>query len=221
MGLLSWGQNLGKNTAKNRLEKYQEKMAPERAIEQSKQDITTQIENLPEYQISQEAKDRLSLLQESATNLEQQASEQTDVAKSRAGMYMAPGTGAASQDIEKATASQVGALQQMGGSNFLSNITKVGQSEQQAYDELIKNNITYQEQSDQALMNALSTEAGMKMQAAGLKAQGLEGMIQERDKSFQSQLSKAQTGLQYDIAKLSLDQQQRTAQENKKFLGIF
>lgn len=173
--------------------------------------------SIPDYQISQEAQDRLALLEQSAANIEQQAGEQTNIARSRAGMFQAPGTGAASQDIERATASQVGALQQTGGAGFLSAITKVGQSEEQAYEELTRNNIAYKQQSEQALMNALSTEAGMKMQAAGLRAQGLEGMIQEKDKVFQSQLSKAQTGLQYDLTMYSTDQMKKAAEEQSKF----
>lgn len=211
-----------KSTTQEYVDKYGLKKAAALSAGLSQGSIAAQIETLPEYEISQEAKDRLALLEESAAGLEESAAEQTSVAKSRAGMFMAPGTAQTSQDIERATASQVGALQQMGGSGFLSNITKVGQTEEQAYENLIRNNMAYKEQSEQALMNAMSTEAGMKMQAAGLRSQGLEGMIQEKDKVFQSKLNKAQTGIQAELTMYSTEQMKKAVEANKpKILGLF
>lgn len=192
------------------------------AIEAQQTDIEQSITDLPEYEISDEAKQRLALLQEAGAGLVEGAEEQTDLARMRAGMIEGPGAAQSRRDIEASTAGQVQAIQNIGGAGALGAATQVGLGEQAAYEDLIASNLMAKEQGESALMNALQTKAGMRREAAGLEAQGLEGMIAEKDKVFQSQLQKAQTGLQYDISQLAMDQQARIAKENKKkILGLF
>lgn len=192
--------------------------------ESSKQqaDIRERIEGISEYEISPEAKQRMELLQEAGQGMVSGAEEATDIAQMRAGMVEAPGAGQGARDIRGATAGQVQAIQQIGGAGALGAATQVGLGQESAYEDLTRSNMAYKEQSESALMGALQTEAGIRTQAAGLESQALEGMISEKDKVYQSQLNKAQTGLQFDISQLAMEEQARSAKANKpKILGLF
>ncbi len=203
--------------------KKEEAAAAEEAYFKSQSDKIKQgIENMPEYQISDEAKQRMELLQQTGSEMVSGAEEQTDVARMRAGMFEAPGTGQSRRDIEGATARQVQAIQQMGGSGALGAAAQVGLGEERAYEDLIQSNMQYKDQSQSALMGALQTEAGLRTQAAGMEGQALEGMISEKDKVWQSKMNKAQTGLQYNISELAMERQASIAENsNKKFMGLF
>jgi len=184
--------------------------------------IDERIENLPEYQISDEATQRMELLQQTGAEMVSGAEEATGLAKMRAGMVEAPGASQAQRDIEGASSRQVQAIQQMGGAGALGAAAQVGLGEEAAYEDLIRSNMQYKEKSESALMGALQTEAGIRTQAAGLEGQALEGMISEKDKVYQSQMNIAQTGIQFDVSKLAMEEQRRSAEVNKpKILGLF
>lgn len=185
-------------------------------------DISKQIQGISEYEISPEATQRMELLEQTGESMVEGAEEATDIARSKVGMTEAFGAGQARRDIEATTAQQTQTAQQLGGPGFLGAISKIGLGEEQAYEDLAISGMQQQRQSESALMGALQTEAGIKTQAAGMEAQALEGMAAEKEKVFQSQLSKAQTGLQFDISKLAMDEQSRIAKRNKpKILGLF
>lgn len=184
--------------------------------------ISEKIEGLQEYEISPEAKQRMELLQQAGEGMVSGAEEATDIARMRAGMVEAPGAGQGRKDIQGATSGQIQAIQEIGGAGALGAATRVGLGQESAYEDLVRSNMAYKEESESALMGALQTEAGIRTQAAGLEAQALEGMISEKDKVYQSQLNKAQTGLQFDISQLAMDEQARAAEQKpNKILGLF
>jgi len=184
-------------------------------------DIEQQIADLQTYQVSPESEQRLALLEQGAVDLREVGQESTDIARMQAGMTQAPGSSQALKDIQASTSGQVQAIQQMGGSaSGLGAISQVGLNQSQAMKDFAKSNLAYKSQSETALMNALRNQAQMEAQAAGLESQGLEGMIAEKDKVYQSQLNQDLTGLQFDITKLGMEQQKKSA-ETASQSGIF
>lgn len=184
--------------------------------------ISEKIADLPQYKISDEANQRLALLEQAGVDIESAAQEQTDVARMKSGQIEGPGASQALRDIRSSTSGQVGALQDMGGSGFLSSITQVGLNERNAMKDYTMGNLGYRAQSESDLMSALRNQTQAQSQSSMLQAQGLEGMISERDKAYQSELSQAQTGLQYDITKLSMEQQNKIAENTgPKLFGLF
>jgi len=188
-------------------------------------EIEQQISGLQTYEIPEEAKQRLALLEQGATDLRESGQESTDIARMQAGMYQAPGSGQALGDIQRSTSGQIQAIQQIGGSaSSLGAIAKVGVTEQQALKDFAKSNLAYRSQAETGLMNALRNQSQLESQAASLESQGLEGMIAEKDKVYQSELNKDLTGLQFDITKLGMEQQKKAAETASRsgiFGGIF
>lgn len=184
--------------------------------------LRERIENMPAYQMAPETQQQLEMLQEKSGEMITGAEEATDIARMQAGMVEAPGQGQAREDIRQSTAAQAQAMGQMGGAGFLGGITKLGLQEDQAYADLAQSNILYKDQAEQNLTGALQTEAGIRTQAAGLEAQGLQIKAGEREKEYQSELNRFSTGLQYDIGDLAMRQQNKIAKQNRpRILGIF
>lgn len=212
-----------KNMGVNRYHKalkdvnYQVEGAPESTLAS---DIESRIGDIPTYEISPEAQQRMDLLEQAGTGLQESAQESTDLARMQAGMVEAPGSAQARRDIQRSTMGQVGALQEMGGSGFLGAISKVGMNEQSAMKDFAMSSLAYKSQSETELMSALRNQSQAESQAAALQSQGLEGMIAEKDKVYQSEMNKNLTGIQYDITKLGMEQQNRAAQAEKQS-GIF
>lgn len=184
-------------------------------------EIDQQVSDLQTYEVSDEANQRLALLEQGAADLRESGQEGTDIARVQAGMVQAPGSGQALKDIQSSTSGQVQAVQQMGGSaSGLGAISQIGLNQSQAMKDFAKSNLAYKSQSETGLMNALRNQTQMESQAASLESQGLEGMIAEKDKVYQSQLNKDLTGLQFDITKLGMEQQ-TVAAETARTSGIF
>ena len=183
--------------------------------------IEEKISNIPTYQVSPEAQRRLELLQQSGSDLTQSAQEVTDIARMRAGMMEAPGSGQALSDIRQSTASQTRAIQEAGGQGFLGTLQDIQLGERQALKDYATTGLAYKSGAETDLMRALRGQSQAEAQAAQLESQALEGMISEKDKVYQSELMKAQTGLQYDITKLGMEQQRKAAEEagRSTFLG--
>lgn len=197
--------------------KFGKEDAPESTLPS---EIEQQISDIPAYEISPEAEQRLKLLQEAGTGITEAAGEAVDISRMQAGAVEAPGAAAAREDIQRSTSGQVSALQEMGGAGFLGAISQVGLGRQEARKEFAMSNLAYKSQAETGLMSALRNQAQAEQQASMLEAQGLEGMIAEKDKVYQSELAKAQTGLQFDITKLSMEQQKRASEEAGRS-GIF
>lgn len=211
-----WGSLIGMFS--NALSGYRENLEAENlSAQQSYMDIQSKIEGLPTYEISPEAEQRLKLLQEAGVGLTETAEEATDIARMRAGAAEAPGAGIAREDIRQSTAGQIQAIQEMGGgASALGAVSEVGLTEQKALRDLARTTLAYRSQAESDLMSAVRSEAGIKAQAAGLEAQGLEGMIAEKDKVYQSELDKALTGVQFDITRLAMEQQAIMAQQQNQ-----
>ncbi len=187
----------------------------------TKSDIEEKMVGMSVYNISDEAQQRLDLLQSGAADLRESGQEMTDIARAQAGSYMAPGSGDALEGIQESSSRQAQAITEMGGSpSSIGAISKVGLGEQQALRSFAKSNLAYRSEAETGLMNALRSQSQLEGQAASLESQGLEGMIAEKDKVYQSQLNKDLTSLQFDITKLSMDQQKKAA-ETQRSSGIF
>lgn len=188
-------------------------------------DIEKQIADLQTYEISPEAEQRLKLLDQSGVDLREAGQEQTDIARSQAGVVEAPGSSQALKDIRASTAGQIQNIQQMGGgAGSLGAISQVGLTEQKAMKDFAKSNLAYRSQAETGLMSALRNQSQLEQQAAMLDAQGIEGMIAEKDKVFQSQQNKELTSMQFDITKLGMEQQKKaadTASRSGIFGGLF
>ncbi len=192
--------------------KYRERIEAERAKMGAKYTaISDKIEGLTDYEISQEARDRLSGLQESGEEVRDITGEATDIAEARASRDL-PGMDLYKRDVRQDVANKIEAIQQIGGSGSLNAITEAGLEEQGNLSELNKENLSYKMQSQKDLSNALMSEARAGIEATQMGAAGLQGMVQERGKAYESKLNKELTGIDWDINKLAVEQMGYQAQ---------
>jgi len=167
--------------------------------------ISDKISGLTDYEISPEAQQRLAALEESGETMKGLTGEATDIARARTGQE-APGAQIARGDIRQAVAGKMSAIQQIGGAGALGAITEAGLEEQGALRGLAKENLEYKAQASKDLSNALMAEAQTGAQATQMGAAGLQGMVQERGKVYESQLNKALTSIDFDINTLATEQ---------------
>jgi len=196
----TWGANIGSG------KRYREAKEAENArMGAMYQGISDKISGLPDYEISPEAIQKLEALQQSGETMKGLAGEATDIAQARTSQD-APGMAIEKGDIRQAVAGKMSAIQQIGGAGSLDAIVKTGAQEQGVLRGLNRENLAYKAQAQKDLSNALISEAQIGSQAAQMGAAGLQGMVQERGKVYESQLNKALTAIDFNINTLATEQ---------------
>lgn len=188
-------------------------------------ELESSLSNIPTYQIPEEAQQYLDLLNQTGEDLGKSKdiyNSAVDIARTQASMGDAPGASQARQDINQSTASQVQNIMEAGGGGVdaLGAISQVGLNEQQALRDLAKTNTQYQAQAKQNLQGALMGQAGFEsgliQQQAALKGAGLQTMLGEKNKVFQSNLDKYLTMTDYELAQLGVSQSELEALRNRR-----
>jgi hypothetical protein len=184
------------------------------------------IENMTRYEIPDEVRQNLELMQQTQQDLgasaeairgtTELAGEATDIARARTGAAEMPGEAIARKDIQQSTAGTVQNLLEAGGgsASTLGAIAQAGLSEQSAFGNLAMQRSQYRSQAEQDLANSLRSEAGFTAQAesqaagletqgAGLVSQGLMTSAQQQQQQFEYGREQELTGLQFDIDQIA------------------
>lgn len=192
-------------------------------LDKQKKDLEASLANIPEYEIPQEAKDYLAMLEQTSEDLSKTGDiyqNAVDIAKTQSASSEAPGAGIAREDIQASTAQQLQYLRESGNVGAIGAVANVGSSEQQALRDLAKTNLQYKSAASQNLQGALMGQAGFEsnllQQQASLKGAGLQAMIGEKDKSYQSNLNKYLTMTDYQLAQLGVSQQEIENLRNRR-----
>jgi hypothetical protein len=204
---------------------YGKKAQMKKGINAQKKGLEGSLQNIPTYEIPQEATDYLKMLEQTSQDLEgtqKPYDEAVQIARNKASMGEAPGSELARQDIQQSTAGQIQNIKEAGGGgvNALGAIAKTGMSEQAALRDLAKTNLQYQENADQNLQGSLmgqsQNKANLLQQQAALKGAGLQSMVGEKGKQYQSNLDKYLTMTEYQINQLGLSQADLESLKNRR-----
>lgn len=194
------------------------------------QDIRSQIESTPTYQIPEETQQLLDLYKTTGEQLQGLSSlgkEATSIAKAESGASEMPGTALARRQIEAGTAGTVQNIVEAGGGSTasLGAIAQAGQNELNAMRDLAFQNQQFKQQASdeykQALMNQAGLESSLLSQSANLQAAGLQTMIGQKGLQYQSELDKARTLQQFDITQLGnlMAQEEARKSRNTQLIG--
>lgn len=187
--------------------KRRERMEAARAEEAAKyQEVRNKVDQLPEYQVSPEAKEKLALLQETSKDISQIGQEVTDIA-SRKLSGESPEATIDRKLITNNNAEMLQAIQESGAGGGA--IVNAGKQTQSEYSGLSRKNLAYRMQAEQDLVSAKNNQAQLGVSGAQMKAEGLSGIISEQGKVYQSSLDKALTGIEMDITRLTGNQMQQ------------
>lgn len=194
--------------------------------------VKNKINQLPIYDIPTEALDYLKMLEQASQQLgdiKEKSSglygEAVDIAKSQSAIQEAPGASIARDDIKQSTAQQIQNIKEAGGSGVgvIGAISNVGLSEQDALRDLAKQSALYKSQAARNLQGALSGQAGFEAnvgssilgQQASLEGAGLQTMIGEKGKVFDSNLNKSLTEIDYLMADQAAKRSEEEAKKNR------
>ncbi len=213
------------------------KRKAEDAIAAQTQGIKEGISGMADYEIPEETKRNLELMEQTQAQLGESAEavrgtvglaeEATDIARARTGRTEMPGEALARRDLQQSTAGTVQNIMQAGGgAGALGAIAQAGLGEQSAFGQLAQQRAMMRDQASQGLSDALRSQAGMtaqaEAQAAGLEAQGagmtssgLMAMAGQKEKQFGYGRDKELTGLQFDIDQLGGMKAQEQARRDR------
>ena len=197
---LIWGLSSASKQKKNEAE-----------IEASKSELEESLVGQSLYETPEEAYRIQELSEKSAKNLRgisEIGQQAVDIAEAQAGASQAPGAIQAREDIRQSTA---GAVQNIiesggGGAAALGAISDVNRGEMESLRQLSAANQQYMAQAKKDLQSTLmgqaSLEAGLEGQALAAETTGLQTILGEKGKEYQSYLDKLRTQQQFDIVNL-------------------
>lgn len=200
------------------LGKKKQRLMEERAAETAKEyeGIRSRVEEAPEYEIAPETQQQLELLQQTGQDIEGLAGEVTDIASKRASREESPGAQLLRKEIRQNSAGNLQAIQESGSPAAMQMMLASGAGEKAAFGELSNKNIAYRFQAESDLMNAKINEAQTLGQSAQLESMGLQGMIDQRAKQFQSKQDKALSLINFDIMRESQGMQNQIQLDNMR-----
>jgi hypothetical protein len=160
------------------------------------------LESTPTYKIPEEAIALQKLYSETAEGIRGVGEEQQDIYGARAGQYMY-GTGEAREGIREATRYGVQDIQNVAGSSasFLGAISQLNQQSVNALRELAIQNQQYRDVAQRDYMQSIQDRISLESQATELEMSGMQNMIDEKYKVYQSELDKIRMKQQYAIVK--------------------
>lgn len=189
--------------------KYKKQLERERqeSIRRSSQMEAMLLQSLqgaPTYQAPEEALQFQELMAEQATGLREYGQKIEDVASSRAGMAEAPGAAIQRENVQQMMQSASQDIIQAGGASAstLGAISQMRTQEMSALRDIAVQGQQFKDQAQRDYMQALMQSAGIGTQAAQLEGTGLQMMIGEKGKVFESELDKTRTMQQFQITQL-------------------
>ncbi len=184
--------------------KYRERLEAENAKWGGKyRAIEQQIGDLPTYEASPLAQEKLAAMQDTSQELSGIGQEITDIAGERASRPEARDAQMQRENIKENSAARLQAIQESGGENTLGSIAQSGAMEQGELRNLNRKQTAYRFQAENDLMNAKINQGAMKAAGAQLVGSGLSGVISEQGKEFESGLDKHLTALNYKIGQFT------------------
>lgn len=196
----------------------------EQRISSLKGDVEESLASQKEYQTPEEALRLQELASQSAERLRGMSDigqKAVDIAEFQAGLSQAPGATQAREDISGSTAQAIQSIIQAGGSNAaaLGAISDVNRNQMEQLRQVAAQGEQYQSQArrdlQSALMGQASLEAGLEGQALGAETLGLQTMIGERGKEYESYLDKLRTQQQFQLTELGNAYASEDARKNR------
>lgn len=212
-GLL-WGLSSASKEAKSKSEIGSAKSALEESLALQKL-----------YETPEEALKIQELSEASASQLRSIADigqEAVDIAEFQAGLSEAPGAIQAREDIRASSATATQNIVEAGGGGAaaLGAIADVNRGQMEQLRQLSASNQQYRSQALQNLQSSLmgqaQLEASVESAALGAENYGLQTMIGEKGKEYQSYLDKLRLQQQYDITQLGNLYAEREAEKNRE-----
>lgn len=177
------------------------------------------------YQTSEEALKIQELSEASAAKLRSIAEtgqEAVDIAEFQAGLSEAPGAIQAREDVRASSAEATQNIIEAGGGGAaaLGAIADVNRSQMDQLRQISASTQQYRSEALQNLQSSLMGQAQLEasVESAALSAEttGLQTIVSEKEKEYESYLDKLRTQQQYDITQLSNLYSQQEAEKNRE-----
>ena len=200
------------------------KMENEQKISDLQKELEGSLESTKEYKTPEEALRIQQLAEESAANLrgvKEIGQKAVGIAEFQAGLSQVPGEMQAREDIKGSTAQAIQSIIESGGGNAaaLGAIADVNRNQMESLRQLSAQNQQYRAQATRDLQSSLmgqaSLEAGIESQALGAETMGLQTLIGEKGKEYESYLDKLRTQQQYDITEIGNAYASEEARKNR------
>jgi hypothetical protein len=177
------------------------KRAAERAATEMEARARAVVDEMPTYEIAPEAQQLQELTAQRASDLRTTGADIESLAGSRAGMSQYGGALDMREAMRESTGAAIGDITQLGGSGVSSMgaAARMASSNIGALRDIASQNQMFRDQAQRDYLQSLRERVGLEGQATGLEAQGLQTMISEKDKVYQSDLEKARAQQQLEI----------------------
>jgi len=201
-----------------------EKTKSEEEISNETKALQESLANTKTYQTPEEAYKIQELAKDSAEKLRgisEIGQKSVDIAEAQSGMSQAPGTLQAKEDIKNTASQYVQNIIESGGgsASALGAIADVNRGEMESLRQISASNQQYRSQAlkelQSSLMNQASLEYGLESQALESETYGLQNMLGEKTKEYNSYLDKIRTQQQFDITNLSNLYSSEEARKNR------
>jgi len=186
----------------------EEKQQAEARSAQMEAMLLQSLQGAPTYQTPEEALRFQELTAESAAGIRGYGQKIEDIASSRAGMTEAPGSAIQRENVRQMMESASRDIIEAGGSSAatLGAITQARTQEMGALRDIAVQGQQFKDQAQRDYTQALMQSAGLGAQATQIEGTGLQMMIGEKGKVYESELDKLRTMQQFQMTQLGNEQ---------------
>jgi len=155
----------------------------------------------PIYSITPEAEQLQGLFSDRASELRDTGADIESMANARSGMSQYGGALDQRQVLRDTTRSGVRDITNIGGSSasVLGSVAGLEAQNVSAMRDIAAQNQMFRDQAQRDYLQSLNERVGLEAQATGMEAQGLQSMISEKDKVYQSKLDRIKQVQQTEI----------------------